>query len=400
MQHDNRIPICMNVADDITSTYAFWSCQVRPKHAAIRVGKPQKAQGCSVFNFLFISINMRSLPPSCCFWIYWLGLTFFCIRLSNPSLTLSTSLSSSWLASTNMLPINALWTAMRFVFEICATTMSPAVLAWPLARTAKRSRVWKIKHWLCGSFFMQARRFGGRVWLTSLVVPSATVLTNRSVSLGRVSVLIGSPFPFPLIGIHESKIQGKDITILTRREHNKFASTSNGLWLRAMAKKTRQQLEAELAQALSRAVCPKPLFSRFANRVSVQSTSPVCQARLALARMLRSLQDRAVSEAWMFNFSQLCSFVFVTPESAYLTGFWCYFSLRCRGRWWQSRVKCIAGARRSRMRCRASFRGLSKCSPLVVLWEVAVWLFYLKHAFAMCPSPNLNLCHTWCGIVS
>ena len=27
------------------------------------------------------------------------------------------------------------------------------------------------------------------------------------------------------------------------------------------------------------------------------------------------------------------------PESAYVTGFWCYFSLRCRGRWWQSRLK-------------------------------------------------------------
>ena len=38
MQRGNRVPICMNVADDITSTYAFWSCQVRPKHAEIRVG--------------------------------------------------------------------------------------------------------------------------------------------------------------------------------------------------------------------------------------------------------------------------------------------------------------------------------------------------------------------------
>lgn len=30
MQRGNRVPICMNVA--------FWSCQVRPKHAEIPVG--------------------------------------------------------------------------------------------------------------------------------------------------------------------------------------------------------------------------------------------------------------------------------------------------------------------------------------------------------------------------
>ena len=63
------------------------------------------------------------------------------------------------------------------------------------------------------------------------------------------------------------------------------------------------------------------------------------QARLALARMLRSLQDRAVSEAWMSTFHSCVRLSLWAPESAYVTGFWCYFSLRYCGRWWQSRLK-------------------------------------------------------------